>query len=334
MPEPLVVTRAREFKAALLRRENAQMADMTRHWRAVEVALQAQIESLAQFVAGEVAAGRVLTQETLLTMDRYQSLLTQTNAEIGRYGAWAEKLIISEQGKLAALGLSEAAELIALQADVAGLSASFSRLPVAAVEQMAGLVGDGTPLHNLLAQAWPDAVEGLTNELLTGIALGRNPRVIAKRMTENGLSVGLQRSMVLARTEQLRAYRQASQAQYKESRVVKSYKRMSAHDGSVCLGCLVLDGQEFALEVEFEEHPAGRCALLPILTGANRVTWESGETWLKAQSQDTQRQIMGDQRYELWKDGNVKFADMATKREDATWGNSWGPTPVRDLVTR
>ena len=332
MPEPLVVTRAREFKAALLARETAQMADMARHWRAVEVALQAQIESLAQFAAGEVAAGRVLTQGTLLTMDRYQSLLIQTNAEIGRYGAWAEQLIVSEQAKLAALGLAQASELIALQADVAGISASFSRLPIDAVEQMAGLAGDGTPLNRLLAEAWPDAVEGLTRELVTGIALGRNPRIIAQRMVDNGLSTGLQRSMTIARTEQLRAYRQATQMQYRESRVVTAYKRLSAHDDRVCIGCLVMDGQIVSLEVDFEEHPQGRCALIPVLSGTNNVTWQSGEAWLREQSADTQGEILGPQRLELWKEGRVKWGDMATVREDAVWGNAIVPTPVRDLI--
>lgn len=332
--EPVVVTRAREFKAALLRREEAQMAEMVRRWRGVEVALQAQIENMAQFAATEAAAGRALTQQALLTMDRYQSLLRQTNAEIGRYGAWAERAITSEQASLAALGLTQATELVGISAEAAQIAGTFSRLPVQAVEQMVGLAGDGTPLGKLLAQAWPDAVAGLTEELVTGIALGRNPRVIAQRMIDNGLATGLQRAMTIARTEQLRAYRQASQAQYKASRVVTGYKRLAAHDDRVCLGCLVQDGQLYALEVEFEEHVQGRCTLLPVLAGANNVTWESGETWLNAQSQDTQRQILGPGRLELWKSGKVAFADMATVREDAVWGNSVVPTPVRDLVGR
>ena len=308
------------------------MAEMVRRWRSVEVALQAQIENMAQFAATEAAAGRALTQQALLTMDRYQSLLRQTNAEIGRYGAWAERAITSEQASLAALGLTQATELVGISAEAAQIAGTFSRLPVQAVEQMVGLAGDGTPLGKLLAQAWPDAVAGLTDELVTGIALGRNPRVIAQRMIDNGLATGLQRAMTIARTEQLRAYRQASLMQYQASRVVKSYKRISAHDSRVCIGCLVMDGVEYALEVEFEAHPQCRCSLIPVLAGANNVTWQSGEDWLTAQSEKTQLAIMGPQRLALWKDGRVKWADMATVNENSTWGNSIVPTPVRELI--
>jgi len=329
--EPLVVARARAFKAALLQRETAQMAEMARRWRLVEVALESEIERLALFAAAEKEAGRTLTREMLLTMDRYQSLLAQSRSELLRYIVWAEGEIGGEQLRLARLGLEQAAELVGLQTG-AGLTGLFDRLPVAAVEEMVGMAGDGSPLRTLLSQAWPDAVEGLTNELVTGIAIGRNPRTIARLMTEKGLAQGLNRVMVIARTEQLRAYRQASQMQYRSSPVVTSYRRLSAHDDRVCIGCLVMDGQEVDLATEFEEHPQGRCAMVPVVSGGAPVTWQSGEEWLSAQSQATQESILGPQRYELWSEGRVAFRRMATLRTNETWGNAWTPTPIQDLT--
>src|SRR5690606_14899995 len=119
---------------------------------------------------------------------------------------------------LARLGVAHAENAITVQ----GVTAGFNRLPVEAVELMAGLAGNGSPLRQLLAQSWPLAADGLTNELVTGMALGYNPRKVARLMAQ-GATGSLDRMMVIARTEQLRVYRTANVSSYRASGVVTSY---------------------------------------------------------------------------------------------------------------
>lgn len=327
MTEPEVVRLMRQYKAALLAREKAQMATMARRWHEVELTLEAQIAALAQ-EAATLADGRSLSPSKLYEMERYQRLLAQLHLELRQYARYAEHLTKEEQKALAKLGVDHAAA--ATQASYSGIGAFFDRLPVEAVELMAGLAGDGSPLHVLLDDLAPDAARGLTRALLRGTALGRNPRRVAREMAD-GMALGLQRALVIARTEQLRVYREASRQQYAASGVVRGYKRLSAHDSRVCVGCLAADGWEYELDEPFASHPQCRCTTVPLVVGVPDVEWKQGAAWFEAQPPTEQQEILGPTRYELWRRGAVAFRDFATIRHNETWGDAVVPTPVGKL---
>jgi len=42
--------------------------------------------------------------------------------------------------------------------------------------------------------------------------------------------------------------------------------------------------------------------------------------------------MMGTGVYDAWKDGRIRLEDIPHKVEDATWGNSWVPRPLYDLL--
>lgn len=326
--EPLVVRLAREWKAGLLAREQAQMREMAQRWLQVERALEAQIALLAREVAEAREAGRAVTPERLPRMERYQRLLVQVQREAGEYAAWAERLTTSEQRALARLGAEHAAQATAASAEGV-IGAYFDRLPVAAVEAMAGLAGDGSPLARLFVEIAPEAAQGLTQALVRGVALGQHPSVVARAMAE-GASLGLTRALTIARTEQLRAYRTASLMQYEASGLVRAYKRLAARDGRTCAGCLAADGREYPLSVAFAAHPNCRCALVPVVRGVAEPTWQSASEWLAEQPRPVQEGILGRGRWEAYRDG-TPLSRMATTRENATWGAAIVPTPVGEL---
>ncbi|HOG48202.1 MAG TPA: hypothetical protein PLJ35_19390 [Anaerolineae bacterium] len=305
MAEPLVVQIMRRFKAQLLAREAQEMRAMAKAWRGVERALEAQLEALAKELAAEKAAGLEGSQWRLFEKERYQALLRQTRHEINKYIADAERAIADEQAELAALGVQHADAALA----ASGVHASFSRLPVEAVENMVAMTREGAPLHELLSRTWPDAVEGMTTALVRGTALGWNPRKTAREMRD-GLASGLNRVLCIARTEQLRAYREASRAEYAASGVVKGYRRLAAHDSRTCVACLLLDGQFSTLDTALDDHPNGRCAMVPVVDGMPDVTWQTGREWLEGQDAETQRAIMGPGRYDAWREGKVTLSEM------------------------
>jgi hypothetical protein len=47
----------------------------------------------------------------------------------------------------------------------AGLHGAFDLLPIEAIEAMAGLTGDGSPLRDLLEKAWPEVVSVISDPL-------------------------------------------------------------------------------------------------------------------------------------------------------------------------
>ncbi len=327
MPDIEVVRVMRQFKRDLLRMERTQLRDMAQRWLTVERRLQGQIDALALDMADRRRDGRTITAEMLLNERRYRELLVQLTQELERYSDQTEVQITAQQRRLARLGVAHAENALTVQ----GVSAGFNRLPVESVELMAGLAGNGSPLRNLLVQSWPLAADGLTNELVTGIALGYNPRKIARLMAQ-GATGSLDRMMTIARSEQLRTYRTASLESYRRSGVVTSYVRLSARDSRVCPGCLAADGEEYDLETEFKSHPNCRCSLLPKVEGIP-LRFQDGAAWFEQQPAATQRDILGPGRYELWAKGDVTdFKDFMAVRRNATWGDAIVPATLRELV--
>ena len=146
------------------------------------------------------------------------------------------------------------------------------------------------------------------------------------------LAGGLTKAMQIARSEQLRVYRESSRLQYQKSGVVRAYKRLSAKDERVCPACLMADGEVVALEIEFMEHTQGRCTLVPVVIGADDPNWEPGQDWFKRQPADVQQQILGPGRYAAYQDGLFELDDLVTTQSSSIWGDSLVPTPLKDLV--
>jgi hypothetical protein len=204
----------------------------------------------------------------------------------------------------------------------------FHRLPIAALEAYSGMLGDGTPLYRLLSEAYPYSLDGIVKALLEGTARGMTPRAVAREMS-NRMGVGLVRITRIARTEGMRAFRTSSAEQYRESGVVEDYIRC-ADKATACFACLELDGTHLALEEDLEDHPNGYCFTIPGLRGVEPLDLQSGHDWLMEQSEDKQRELMGDERFELWQ-GGMDTRDMVEMKQDEVWGNSPALVPVGEL---
>jgi len=317
MPDPIVVQIIDEYRRELLNRESAQFENMTTRWLQIERALEGQVSALAFEIDRMRAAGETVTEWRVQRLDRYQSLLAQAQREMGRYSQYANDVITEGQRQYGATG----AELARMALDAMGIRGGFDMLPIEAIEAMAGLTADGSPLLDLLRKAWPEAAASMTDKLMQAIAAGQNPRVTARKMFD-GLADGLNRMLVIARTEQLRAYRTAQREQYKRSGVVTQYKRIAARQMRTCLACLLADGKVYELEEDFVEHPSGRCALVPITRGLPEVKWQQGRDWFGKLSEADQRAMMGPAKYEAWKSGRISLDDLTTTHHNETWGDS------------
>lgn len=325
MPESEVVRIARLQREKLLAREANEMRLMARRWLEVERALEAEMLK----VVAELAKESIVTEAMILKNARMQSLLYQARNQFAKYADFMEEKVTKIQKVNLAFGANDAFKILKAGADEVGLGMTFDQLNVKAIEYMFGFGADGSPLKSLLMKSYGDAVNGILRELAGGLAKGLNPIRVAKGMAE-GFGIGLDRALVIARTETLRAYRMGSQEQYKDSGVVMQYKRMATISDRTCVGCLMQDGKIYDTVDEFEEHPNGRCTLIPIVNGGPVPTWETGKEWFERQSLDKQAEILGPGRFEAWQNGTA-LEDMSKHVEDATWGGSWVPTPVGEL---
>lgn len=149
-----------------------------------------------------------------------------------------------------------------------------------------------TRTYEQLQSVTSDAVPQVRDVLTQGLAEGINPREMARRLTKEVQTIQRTQAEVLARTETINAYSEASLDRYDragQADVTLSGEFSTAGDDRVCPICEALEGQEFDTEAmraeafEYEPdadeppslggtypvkppvHPQCRCAILPVI---------------------------------------------------------------------
>lgn len=323
---PAIVDTMNSFRRQVQAGEDAAVAQMASRWLQVERNLQDSAENTARIILDARRAGRAVTPGMLLRHERFLDLLAQAQTQIRRFAPEAANIITGRQRTLASLGIDHAAQAI----NTISANAVFNRLPVAALENLIGLAGDGSPLRDLLEDSYGPGADGILDEMVKGVSLGKNPVSIAKAIVRQGLARSLDRMILINRTETLRVYRQASLDSYRASGIVGSYKRIAARSTRTCIGCLAADGRVYPLDTPFDEHPQGRCTMVPVVDGQPEPTWKYGPQWFADQDEAIQREMLGPGRYALYRAG-TPFEAFDTRKGNATWGGSIVPTPLRDL---
>ena len=332
--ESAIVTRMLEHKKDLIARDADAMLHMAKRWLRLENTLEANIQILSLDMVAAKEAGEEVTRTALYRRSRYQTLVAQMRDEITEYNIWADEFIGENQLRYGKLGIEHGVDALqgVLMEGGEGVGAFFDRLPISAVENMVGVATDGGPVQRLLEKAYPEAVDRMTDVLVKNTALGINPRQTAREMIE-GTSEALNHSLTVARTEQLRVYREASRQQYESSGLVESYRRLCAKNDRTCAVCLALDGEVYPTSELMHVHPNDRCTMVPNVTGMPQVQYETGEEWLKKQDPEIREKILGKSASDMLDDGVIELGDLVQKVEHPDWGPSLQRTPLKDLDT-
>lgn len=200
------------------------------------------------------------------------------------------------------------------------------------------------------------ATESMKQALVNAVAIGDNPTVAAERMVkavQGQFEGGLARATVIARTEQLDAYRAAAQLeQNRHPDVMAAWQWVATLSARTCPSCLNMHGTIHNIDEPGPiDHHQGRCARVPVTK-----TWEQlgfhdipeppgalkagdGVRWLEQQSDDVQRRILGPKRLDAWKSGSYPPEDWSvrishTSRDEhgrvrQDWRDSLHVGPVR-----
>ncbi len=310
------------FKNRIKSNETKAIATLLDSWYDVEKAIRRELENVVLYAQELARQGITVDEYTLNSIDRWKELLAQVQKEIKNKKEFA-RVIEDMRDKGIKTGLGTADYVL----DKLGVG--FDLLPAREIDMYISMLDGKTPIGKLLDKAYGEASNGLKRGLVDGMAKGLNPLQIAKDMA-NQMGLGLERLVLIARTEQARAWRMSTLDRYRQTGVVRGFKRVSARAKNTCLACLLDDGKIYDVASDFSDHPAGLCTLVPILNTGRTVNWETGEEWLSKQSDETQRKIMGNSRYELYKAG-TPLADFYQIKESEIWGPAPAVVPLKDL---
>jgi len=344
MPPSDAQVAVEEFRKRIARQEAAAAGQMVRAYAPVYTRLQSDTRALVQ-----VAKTRGLKPWQVMRMQRLKDLERQFLVNTDRFAKQAGSIVTESQR--AAVGLARQGALQATAAglprgitmeNMANLGLGWNGLPDDAFQNFVGIAADGAPLGNLLTPLGPEAVTGVRDKIGEGIALGKGPRETAD-LVATAAGMPLSRALLITRTETNRAYREATRLEYgNNSRVVKGYRRHADHSDRTCIACIALDGKLYTLDQPLDEHPNGRCALVPeVLDYADlgldmprTPPPENARDWLAGQSEGVQRDILGGTRFDAWQAGEIELSQLAVVRPHPVWGDTAVVRPLNQTPTR
>ncbi len=212
---PEVIRVLDRFRDQLLRGEAQAATRIIRAYAPIFQRLTTDIDALLLQIENQQ-----LTITQTLRLNRLQALQRQIETELATFARFADGSISAAQAENVALSgvRNRAVVNAALPPGVnlnllADIGIEWNQLPTQAIDAFVGVSGDGAPLSNLLDTIGPEVRQGVTQEIVDGIARGRSPRESA-RLIRNRVGMGLTRSLRISRTESLRAYREATRLSY------------------------------------------------------------------------------------------------------------------------
>jgi len=326
-----LIDAANQFRVGLLARERASAVRLTRACGRIYAGAQEQIRTLlAQMQAMENP-----TRGQLLRMARLKALQAQIVEEMTRYGTIVENeaalgaRVAIEQAVTDARRLTQLA-LPGVSTIDAQIMAQWNGLPVEAIEQAIGFLGDGSPLQARWAQQMGEEVaQSITEVMVKGIGLGWSPVRIASDIRRQ-FGQGLNWALRNARTVQMWTYREASRASYMaNAHIIKTWTWVSALDDRTCMACIAMHGSVHPLNESLNDHYNGRCVAVPNTVSYRDLGFdvdmpaqeiESGQSWFDAQNEATQRKMLGNAKYDAWRQGRITLDALVTERDDPVYG--------------
>jgi SPP1 gp7 family putative phage head morphogenesis protein len=330
---------ASRFRLDVLMRERKAASEMVRYFGGIWTEIDKKIKDL---VTAYYADPNV-SDTWLYQYDRLAVLRAQTEEQIRAFSNFADTSIRTEQLHLVdqAQRHSETLIRLGLGTPPPGANLVFNRLPVDALTDLIGFLQDGSSLRDLLNELVGETGEAVANGLVQGLALGQGPRQIARRIRKD-MGNSMTRALRIARTEQLRAYRESTHRSFRaNSDVLHGWIWMSARNERTCAACWALHGSKHSLDERQDEHIAGRCSQLPWVKtwaelgfdgiGESMGEIEDGVTAFGKLTEHQQLAVLGPAKYVAFREGIIKLPELVGRRRSKRWGTMRYEKSLKEL---
>ena len=348
---------AQQFREQLLSGDRRTAGVMVRSYGTAYGAIDQEIDRirLRIFDLRQKGVEKERFASLLYQEKRVQALQDKTLAEISKFAQRADIIVGGSVGEAVLTGSRDAQRLMqttipqgiavapaTLEGEpLTAFSADEVGLRTGALEQLTGVIQPGQPVGSLFQALGPEAAKNVTDSLISGLALGKNPREIAAMM-RSSLGGNLTRALTIARTETLRAYREGSRAEYlANDDVVDGWIWVSAASERTCASCWAQHGSEHPLEEVMATHPRCRCSMVP-----KTKTWEelgfgrtpeavkipSGSSLFAKLPVEQQRKILGPSKFTAYRGKKIGLSDLVARRQSPVWGPSTSEASLRQAL--
>jgi SPP1 gp7 family putative phage head morphogenesis protein len=325
---------ANAYRAKLMAQETDALNELSGLWDDAQTAIDARLSDLLSDLQDLQESGVDPTEYQTRLQSRLQDLMRQIDDEMATLTQKGATRVTDGQRQMVQTAAANAEPFAraAIGSAPPSVSLPWNTLPATAFETMVGLSSNGSPLDTLFAEMSGDMKREVRQSLLDGIAQGLNPADVARRMAAiTGESRS--RTETIARTEMLRASREATRQIYAANEdVVTGYVRLAAEDMRTCVACWALSGSESPTGAIMPQHPSCRCVMIPKVKSWAEITGDdslpddrpviaTGEANFASLTDSEQREVLGEARYGLYKDG-VPLRAFVQVYNHPEWGAS------------
>lgn len=314
-------TRARErWRGELVEQERSTAQTLLDAYNRMVPIIQGRADALVRELVRLNQAGDAPTVQQTRELTEYTSLLGRVDTEMRSFSRLLGQEMATSSDDAVLAGIRVARDMTNIMGgDVTGVFLSGWNEPdPAAIANVVDYMANSL-MRERIATFAPNAVDSISDLVLTYVAQGKNPRDLAQRITQ-WTDVPYDWADTMARTVQVYSYRGATHESYRQnSRVVRGWAWGASLDARTCVSCWAMHGKEFTHDETLNDHHRGRCTPYPIV----RNVWTpmvSGELRFRQLSVEEQVQIMGRSKYEAWVSGEIRFGDLTTTYEDDVYG--------------
>jgi DNA-binding transcriptional ArsR family regulator len=323
-----LIQQVKRLRAAQAAMEGDELTRLVRAYAAIHEKALANAELLALELEKLTPP---ITEAKLTRLRRYKLLMAETEAELEKYRGFMEVELRAAGRSAIAAGEVAARQMTNAALSRFGVVATLRALNPAVIEQLVGFLDPNGPLYRRLGGLPKYTADQVAQAIIEGVGLGQNPRTIARAITKT-MGMGLTDSMRMMRTVQLYSYREANRASYvANSDVVGGWIWFAELDADTCASCWAMHGTQHTLEETLDDHHAGRCSMLPNVVGLPSDV-KPGSDQFAALNEEQQRAVLGDGKFEAWKEGKFTLADMSGTRVDEVYGSMRGERSLKDLM--
>lgn len=323
-----IITASQKFRSEVLRRDRDALRQLSSAYTLIERSLKRELDALMRDIADAQRQGKTVNRDWLRRSLRYQSLIRQAQIEIQNYSSGVLRFIEGRQRSAIDLGQSHAADLIQQGAEI-----TFARLPSEAINEMVGVLEDGSPLSKLMDRLGGEAAGEIRNVLIEGLGSGHSAAKIG-RAVRQAIDIPRWKALQISRTETMRAYRQSTLQTYAaNSDVLDGWIWTSTLSTRTCAACWSLHGTFFPLSKQFfPAHVSCRCTSIPSVKGSgpNITAGAVAFARLPAEQQQT---ILGPTRHEMYRAGS-SLEDFVILTRDKDWGGAYQVRPLHRMKER
>lgn len=164
-------------------------------------------------------------------------------------------------------------------------------------------------------------IDMMRNQAVRGMVEGWSPLRVAAAIRRQAVALPVAQARTLTRTLYLESFRSATVAhQIANADILTDQIRIGTLDERVCLCCLALHGTRLPIGEKIQDHHAGRCTSIAVVTGRDRNVI-TGEDWYNGMTDEQQQIIAGPGAWEALKSGKARLRDFVQAYDDPVFGD-------------